>query len=974
MARVTLTRHIALEDNWPELQFLNEKISRFDERLLHHYQDAELADEKLESLRQMYSIYLENEQNYSIDQHDNLMKSFAIQVTLQDHTSGCQESIYHKSVSNAASKLLNLISQDRGNKIVATSNSTNKQVAEDIPSITDNDYNQIKPKVHPNLNSNAKILMQQPAQSSFDRSSSCSVDLELKNELQSSLIRAKHDIKGQSSHQRCKRTKSRVRKIKSKHNSKNQSKHTYEEENAISYDDQEIIKQQQSSQNDKIPLESKSEISNQKLNQNDSRITKKRKIRNVSISDSELTCQDSTKRTSKQEAKRINRNDSKIQNHSEKTITNISEGLTTEKRTKRRLRNNKLQKINQSNLCNGSSNIEDVIPFPTTVTEIKKSNAIPSNSEAANIQTAKFQHQLSKNSSSITSETENDQCHFKSITKLKPTDKRKGRRKKARKQASHQLSNHRDKKPVTSDCIIVLEDTLQSQLNSVGDTHFPYQPNSNTLDTENTKHTNAESSLVQQPLEKISNIARDDFIKMDKAIPKVDNHLTRDCKESCSYKDQQPSKTSADNCSESPSNSKTIAACLDGSKVENNIKTSSSYRKSVRKRRFTRSCLKNSVKENVNNLDNVDKSVEDRRITRSCSKKNRHDAQMATHEEPRIQRSEVQNSLADNEEDQDNASPNGANISTDQARKQKLNAKYPSLIKNDGVDKLNEVKEMKIENIRNQNEQCNAKKSNLMTPVSDTVDNISQIGQSNNTNIPNSDDKSAKQQCHKRITGQESSHATDNNDNQKSNTVAETPSSASYRDKTTKRAKDKRDSKEVSATYSGRKKLTYDGNKARSSLSNNNCSGKSSTETDPLKLEKGTKKNINEDNQSSDSQKSDEAAMKADALDSVTGAILSSTMTRTNHTIHMTKRSNKRSRSTKVIRRNASNRRSNCPSKMKSLFSQNENVSLLHSTDNKAQTRNKNSTKNVSTTMASLMKGFTAPKLKAGILRPPNRK
>lgn len=66
MARVTLTRHNPIENDWPELQLLNEKIHRLDERLLHHYQDAEIADEKLESLRQMYQIYLENEQNYSV--------------------------------------------------------------------------------------------------------------------------------------------------------------------------------------------------------------------------------------------------------------------------------------------------------------------------------------------------------------------------------------------------------------------------------------------------------------------------------------------------------------------------------------------------------------------------------------------------------------------------------------------------------------------------------------------------------------------------------------------------------------------------------------------------------------------------------------------------------------------------------------------------------------------------------------------
>ena len=66
MARVTLTRHIPIEDNWPELLLINEKLHRLDERLLHHYQDTEVADEKLESLRQMYQIYLENEQNYSV--------------------------------------------------------------------------------------------------------------------------------------------------------------------------------------------------------------------------------------------------------------------------------------------------------------------------------------------------------------------------------------------------------------------------------------------------------------------------------------------------------------------------------------------------------------------------------------------------------------------------------------------------------------------------------------------------------------------------------------------------------------------------------------------------------------------------------------------------------------------------------------------------------------------------------------------
>lgn len=65
------------------------------------------------------------------------MKSFAIQVTLQDSASIHQEGCCYDNVINASAKLENLVDRHGDSQIMKISTSTTKQIANDVLAISD---------------------------------------------------------------------------------------------------------------------------------------------------------------------------------------------------------------------------------------------------------------------------------------------------------------------------------------------------------------------------------------------------------------------------------------------------------------------------------------------------------------------------------------------------------------------------------------------------------------------------------------------------------------------------------------------------------------------------------------------------------------------------------------------------------------------------------------------------------------------
>ena len=105
------------------------------------------------------------------------MRSFAIQVTLQDISSVHQENSCHDGMNNTSPKLESLIDRHSTSRIMKTPCSTTKQITNDVLAISDNNIKWQKSEDQQSVISDAKAMSQQPEQSSINHPTSNSGNL-----------------------------------------------------------------------------------------------------------------------------------------------------------------------------------------------------------------------------------------------------------------------------------------------------------------------------------------------------------------------------------------------------------------------------------------------------------------------------------------------------------------------------------------------------------------------------------------------------------------------------------------------------------------------------------------------------------------------------------------------------------------------------------------------------------------------------
>lgn len=645
-------------------------------------------------------------------------------------------------------------------------------------------------------------------------------------------------------------------------------KNEYQKEIISCDGNQKIMKQPRSHKKDKIVFESNS-TNNLKVGNTDH--LGKRKRLASSISNAESNDQDKEQQMT-QQTRLTTLNQNKIQNDYEKSISNE----VNEQPIKKRLRSNKKQKNNLSRQYSSKKDLKSM-PSSKIATEIKNSDDLTNNSAIiSDNQMPTYQTQSSNCFPDIVDAIKTESQHRKSTTKSKT--KKKEQKKKAMKEASFNISyDTESKKFNTSNCVaVVLNNSLQSHSkNTVTSFQFPNRNGNETLQSKNISQADAIVSSVKELLEsQDSSTVRDEVIEGDGNKAKIGSHSTNKHKEDCLYPVQQHQEsptqheknTIVDKCKTFPINNRTTPmTSLDGNKKENNTAISTDCHNFTSNKRFTRSRLKSSMKGIDSKILHDNDLMQNTRITRSCRKVNRFNTTTVANELLDIGRNQTKDSQSDNKGDNnllkshdpidtdlcgndgkvaehnnkgiilDGINRSSPIISTDQASKERADEQNLTLSKHSGKPELSDVKSKNMRKRNPRNKHGKVKKSILTTVNADAIDN-------NNSTVSHGNITSKFENRNALMASQENVNVFTNNGSQKLNMAADTPSSASHKNKTSKRNKFSRNSNADDVVYSGRKKLTYDSNKgeSKSPISEkkgfHDCIGDSLADTNILKV------------------------------------------------------------------------------------------------------------------------------------------